>query len=535
MKIKFMGAARTVTGSCFILESHGHRFAIDCGMHQGNAEIEKRNWEVDIYQPEKIEFFLITHAHTDHSGLLPCMVQKGFHGRIYTTPPTRDLLKIMLLDSAHLQEMEAHWKNRKRQRQGEKHLGALYTQEDARETFPLFEALPYDQPFEPFPGLRVNFKDAGHILGASMIELWMEENGFQTKMVFSGDIGRPAQLLVQDASVVSAADDLFLESTYGDRDHKNEGESLNELAEAIAYSHGHGEKVIIPAFAVERSQEILYSLHLLSKDGRLPPDMPVYLDSPLAIQATEIFRHYTEYLDDATRKLLRDGEDPLSLPRLHFTQTAQESMALNDLSGPAIIISASGMADGGRVRHHLKHNLWRAGASVVFVGFQAQGTTGRQIVDGAEKVRLFNEEIVVKARVFTINGFSAHAGQSQILEWLSHFQTRNMQVFLVHGEFSMQQMLAGLVQQRFGLSVLIPEYLEEVTLKPGQELMRLKALGKAAPPIEWTDLLGDLEVKLTQLRDRRVQLESKSWMEQKGLKDRIAELKRQLTEIISET
>jgi metallo-beta-lactamase family protein len=438
MRIKFMGAARTVTGSCFLLEAHGHRFAVDCGMHQGNAEIEKRNWEVDIYQPGKIEFFLITHAHIDHSGLLPCMVQKGFRGRIYTTPPTRDLLKIVLLDSAHLQEMEAHWKNRKRQRQGEKHLGALYTQEDARETFPLFETMPYDQPFEPFPGLRVNFKDAGHILGASMIELWIEENGSATKMVFSGDIGRPAQLLVQDASVVRAADYIFLESTYGDRDHKNEDESLKELAEAVAYSYGHGEKVIIPAFAVERSQEILYSLHLLAKDGRLPADMPVYLDSPLAIRATEIFRHYAEYLDEATRKLLRHGEDPLSLPQLHFTQTSQESMALNDLSGPAVIISASGMADGGRVRHHLKHNLWRAGASVVFVGFQAQGTTGRQIVDGAEKVRLFNEEIAVKARVFTINGFSAHAGQSQILEWLSHFQTGNMQVFLVHRRVSLK-------------------------------------------------------------------------------------------------
>jgi metallo-beta-lactamase family protein len=533
MEAKFMGAARTVTGSCFILKAQGHRFAIDCGMHQGSAEIEKRNWEVEPYQPDKIEFFLITHAHIDHSGLLPCMVQQGFHGRIYTTPPTWELLKVMLLDSAHVQEMEAQWKSKRHQRQGERHLAPLYTQEDARKTFPLFEMMPYDKPFEPVPGLKVNFKDAGHILGASIIELGLEENGIPGKVVFSGDIGRPAQLLVQDASVVRAADFLFLESTYGDRDHKDEHESLNELAEAVAYSYGHKERVIIPAFAVERTQEIIYSLYLLSKDGRLPADMPVYLDSPLAIQATEIFRKFPEYLDEDTRRLLQKGEDPLSLRQLHFTQTTEESMALNNLSGPAIILSASGMADAGRVRHHLKHNLWREGASVVFVGFQAQGTTGRQIIEGAEKVRIFNDEIAVKARVFTINGFSAHAGQSQLLDWLSHFQPKDMQVFLIHGEYSTQRVLANLIQKRFGLKVFIPDYLEEVILKPGEELRPIGVPEKAAPAIRWTDLLGDLEAQLTQLRTRKAQLEAKTREEQAGLRDRILELNRHLGEIIS--
>lgn len=529
-----MGAARTVTGSCFILETNGHRFAIDCGMHQGNAEIDKRNWDVDIYQPEKIDFFLITHAHIDHSGLLPCMIQKGFRGRIYTTPPTRDLLEIMLLDSAHIQEMEAQWKSKKRLRHGEKHAHPLYTQKDVLATLPLFSARPYNEYFSPFPDLKVKFQDAGHILGASLIELWVEENGSQIKLVFSGDVGRPAQLLVEDTSIVRAADYLFLESTYGNRNHKNEQESLNELAEAISYSYNRREKVIIPAFAVERTQEVLYSLHLLAKDGRLPADMPVFLDSPLAIRATEIFRQYPEYFDDATRKILRAGQDPLSLPQLRFTETTQESMAINSVSGPAIIISASGMADAGRIRHHLRHHLWREGVSVVFVGFQAQGTTGRKIVDGAKKVRLFHEEIAVKARVYTINGFSAHAGQSQILEWLGHFHNPNMQVFLVHGEFPAQQALAGLIQERFGLRVLIPDYLEEATLKVGQKLERTAYPEKAAPPVDWDYLLSNMESKLAGLRSRKSRLGSKTWLEQTEIKDRILELNRNLTEIISE-
>ncbi|MEN6321846.1 MAG: MBL fold metallo-hydrolase [Syntrophaceae bacterium] len=534
MKIKFMGAARTVTGSCYILETNGCRFAIDCGMHQGNAEIEKRNWDVDIYQPDKIDFFLITHAHIDHSGLLPRMVQKGFKGPIYTTIPTKDLLNILLLDSAHIQEMEAQWKTKKYLRSGEKNIKPLYTQKDAEATLPMIKAVPYDETFAPSSGVKVTFKDAGHILGASLIELGIEEDGIPAKLVFSGDIGRPAQLLMEDPSIVDAADFLFLESTYGDRDHKNEDDSLNELAEAIAYSYGNKEKVVIPAFAVERTQEIMYCLYLLSKDGRLPTDMPVYLDSPLAIQATEIFRHHTAYLDNGTRELIQKGQDPLYLPQMHFTLTTDESIAINNSSGPAIVISASGMADAGRIKHHLRHNIWKEGASIVFVGFQAQGTTGRKIIDGAKKIRLFNEEIAVKARIFTINGFSAHAGQSQILEWLSHFQTRDMQVFLVHGEFSAQQTLAGLIKERFGYKVLIPDYLEETTLESGKVLKRVEYPEKAIPGIDWDYIIGDIESRFARLKERKSSLVSKPWVEQTDLRDRLLELDRVLIEINSE-
>jgi metallo-beta-lactamase family protein len=534
MEIKFMGAARTVTGSCYILETGGHRFAVDCGMHQGNAEIEKRNIDVSAYDPARIEFFLITHAHIDHSGLLPRMVQNGFRGPIYTTPPTRDLLEIMLLDSAHIQEMEAQWKTRKRLRHGEQNIEPLYTQKDAEATMPLFQTVPYDKPFEPFPGLEVNFRDAGHILGASMVALRVGENGLQTKLIFSGDIGRPAQLMVQDPTIAHTADYLFMESTYGSRNHKNEADSLDELAAAIKYSYGRGEKVIIPAFAVERTQEIIYSLHMLAKAGRLPGDMPVYVDSPLAIRATEIFRRYRDYFDGETRKLLKNGEDPLSLPQLHFTLSSQESVAINTTPGPAVVISASGMANAGRIKHHLRHNVWREGASIVFVGFQAQGTTGRRLVDGARKIRLFNEDVAVQAKIFTINGFSAHAGQSQLLDWLSHFRNDGMQIFLVHGEPSGQEVLAGLIKERFGFTVFIPDYLEEVTLKAGEELTRIEHPEKAAPRIDWNYILGDMEAKFAQIRSRQEQLAAKNPVEQADMRDRLLELNRTLMETISE-
>lgn len=534
MKVKFMGAARTVTGSCYILEAAGRRFAIDCGMHQGNAEIEKRNWDVDIYDPAAIEFMLMTHAHMDHSGLLPRLVQKGFRGRVYMTPPTRDLLRIMLLDSAHIQEMEAQWKNRKRIRIGDADVSPLYTEKDALAAFPLFSTVTYGEPFSPSPGLTVTFRDAGHILGAAMVELAVVEEGKTSRVVFSGDIGRPSQLIIQDPTVIEEADFLFMESTYGNRDHKDEKDSLNELAEAIAYSHARGEKVIIPAFAVGRTQEMIYSLHLLAKDGRLPAGMPVFVDSPLAIQATEIFRKSREYMDRETTTLIAKGEDPLNLPGLRFTLTTQESMEINAHRGAAVVISASGMANAGRIKHHLRHNLWREGASIVFVGFQAQGTTGRKIVDGAQKVRILNDEVAVRAKIFTINGFSAHAGQSQLIDWLRRFKTKGMHLFLIHGEYTAQQELARLIKTRFGIDAAIPDYLEEVTLAPGMQLARVAYPEKAAPRIDWGFLIADLETRLAQLRERKGRAEGKAWVEQTELRDRLLEVNRNLAGIISD-
>jgi len=534
MKVKFMGAARTVTGSCFIMETGGHRFAIDCGMHQGNGEIERRNWETKIYDAAKIECILMTHAHIDHAGLLPRIVKEGFRGAIYATPPTLDLLKILLLDSAHIQEMEALWKTRKYLRHGGNDVEPLYTRKDAEEVTRYFKAVEYDQPVTPFADLTVTFRDAGHILGASILELGVRENGKLSKLVFSGDVGRPAQLIIKDPTVIESADYLFMESTYGNRDHKNETDSLNELAEAIACSYRHGEKVIIPSFAVERTQELLYCLHLLDRDGRLPKDMPVYVDSPLATQATEIFRKYADYFDEEAKGLLKKGEDPLTFPQLHFTRSTEESMKINTSPGPAVVVSASGMANAGRIRHHLRHNLWREGASVVFVGFQAQGTTGRRIVDGAKMIKIFNEEVAVKAHIITINGFSAHAGQSQLMEWLGHFRSLSLQVFLIHGEYSAQQTLAGLIHERYGFPVTIPDYLEEITLKPGEEIERVAAPEEAAKRIDWNFIMLEMGNRLQQLRERQARIEEKGWAEQSEVRERILDLNRRLTALISE-
>lgn len=520
MKIKFLGAARTVTGSCYIVETDSLRFAVDCGMHQGSDQIEKRNLDVTPYNPGKIDFFIITHAHIDHSGLLPRMVQQGFSGPIYSTEPTGDLLKILLLDSAHIQEVESAGRNKRMQRTGLKADAVpLYTIKDAEAVMPFIKTRKYDDLFQPAPGIGVRFQDAGHILGAAIVEIFIQENGQTVKLVFSGDIGRPNQLLMKDPSSVHQADYLFMESTYGNRNHKGEQESLDELAEAIQYSYRNREKVVIPAFAVERTQEILYSLHLLARDGRLPKDMPIYLDSPLAIKATEIFRRYASYLDGETQELLKNGEDPLGLPNLRMSTSTQDSIEINETREAAIVISASGMANAGRIKHHLRHNLWRSGASVVFVGFQAEGTPGRKIVEGAKKIRIFNEDIAVEAKVFTINGFSAHAGQDQLLEWLGDFQKKDLQVFLVHGEYSAQQHLASLIREKFSLPVTIPEYLEEIRILPGAAPQEIKPQVQPAPAVDLSILMKDVTTTLSDLNAKMDKLRSLTPAQQAEIAD----------------
>lgn len=503
MKIKFLGAAREVTGSCFIIETDQARFAIDCGMHQGGSDVETRNWDIEAYNPSHIDFFLITHAHIDHSGLLPRMVQNGFKGPVYATEPTGELIKILLLDSAHIQETEATSKMRRMQRYG-KHekIVPLYSTKNAEAVCPLIKTKRYNEPFFPDRGIKANFRDAGHILGAAILELFVEENGAAIKLVFSGDIGRRHQLLMEDPVTISDADYLFMESTYGDRDHKGEEDSLNEMAEAIQYSYSRGEKIIIPAFAVERTQEMLYSLYLLDIKGKLPKDMPVYLDSPLAIKATEVFRRHHTYLDTNTQNILKKGEDPLDLPQLQFSSSTEQSMRINEMEGSAIVISASGMCNAGRIRHHLRHNLWRPGASIVFVGFQAQGTPGRKIIEGAKKIRIFNEDIAVKARIWTIGGFSAHAGQSQLLDWLGHFRNKKMPVYLVHGESGAQDTLAALIREKLGFDVAIPEYLEEITVKAGAKPEVLKRPSAVPQPVDLAPLVADLKTKLDYLNSQ---------------------------------
>jgi metallo-beta-lactamase family protein len=529
-----MGAARTVSGSCYIIECAGKRFALDCGLHQGNKEIEKRNWNIDQYGPRKLDFILITHAHIDHSGLLPALVSKGYKNPIYCTAPTRDLMEIMLLDSAHIQEMEAEWSNRKSLRTGAQTHKALYNVVDAENTVPLLSTVEYDTIFEPAPGIRVKYKNAGHILGSAFIEIEYEQDGKRTKAVFSGDLGRPEQLIVQDPDDMSAADYIFLESTYGNRNHPDAEHSLDELAKAIEYSYKNRQKVVIPAFAVERSQQIIYSLFLLRKQGRLPADMPVYLDSPLAIRATEIFRKHPEFYDEKTQEYIRNGEHPLDLPNLHFTETRDQSQAINETDGPAIVISASGMANAGRIKHHLRHNLWKPGASVIFVGWQGVGTPGRKILGGAKKIRLFGEEVVVAAKIFTINAFSGHAGQDDLMDWLGTMQGRPTKVILVHGEAEVQKEFAELITRKFGFEVHIPEYMEELELAPGQELQPVVDMAVARPRVDWDFLLRDSYNLYEELKKRVKDVENRPWVDQADLRDRLLDVNRSIVELISE-
>ena len=538
MKVHFLGAAQTVTGSCYLIEACGIRFTVDCGMHQGNSEIEVRNFETKNYRPADIDFILLTHAHIDHSGLLPRIVHEGFKGAIYCTPPTAALAGLMLEDSAHIQEMEAEWKRKKLKRhtgQNAKNqdVAPLYTVDDARKVPDQFRVVEYGKTIEPHPGIVVTYRDAGHILGSAFLELSITEDGKTTRLVFSGDLGRPGTLLMHDPVVASQADYLFIESTYGDRNHKNEEATFDELAEAIAYSYNNRDKVIIPAFAVGRTQEILYCLYLLRQQGKLPEDMPIFVDSPLAIRATEVFKTFKDYLDTPEVKLTNNMAT--LLPNVKFTFDAAESQALNDMKGPAIIISASGMCNAGRIQHHLRHNAWRPTASIVFVGYQGVGTPGRRIVDGASSIRLFNEDIAIKAKVFTIGGFSAHAGQSQILDWIRKMPHSSMQVVLVHGEEKAQQTLSGLIKEEFNLPVSIPGYMEEMELVPGaMPEVVVTAKAQSYAHVDWELLLEETESKMAKLRARLENAQSRPWDEQVDIRDRVLDLNKELLSVLTQ-
>jgi metallo-beta-lactamase family protein len=537
MKVTFFGAARTVTGSCYMIEAAGSRFAIDCGMHQGNKAIEARNRNTGIYEPDKIDFILLTHAHIDHSGLLPRMVRDGYNKPVYCTPPTQELAELMLQDSAHIQEMEAEWRSQRYARRDQHDVvEPLYTMEDALKVIPLFKNLQYHESFEPCPGVRVRLYDAGHILGAAAVHLTITEGDVSTRLLFSGDQGRPGALIVQDPEVPPETDYLFVESTYGDRDHKEEARTLEELAEAIAYSYKKREKVIIPAFAVERTQELLYCLHDLLEQGMLPADMPVFVDSPLAIRATGVFRRHQAYFDPNARQMLAQGKDPFDLPNLKYVLNAAESQALNEMKGPAVIISASGMCNAGRIKHHLKHNLWKSGASIVFVGYQGIGTPGRKIVDGGKSISLFGDEVAVKARIFTIGGFSGHAGQNQLLDWIGAAVRPDMRIVLVHGEARAQDTLAGLIQERFQLTPIMPEYLEALEIIPGrapERHMMPAASAVARPRVDWTQVIGDAETQWALLKAKLDEAHARPWAEQTELRERVQKLNVEFTRLLA--
>ena len=539
MKVKLLGAAQTVTGSCYIVETEKSRFAIDCGMHQGGEGIEKRNFNVADYSAKDLDFVLLTHAHIDHSGLLPKLVKDGFSGNVYCTKPTKALLGLMLLDSAHIQEMEADWASRKNIRQGGKPVEPLYTAEDAEESTKLLKEVEYNKAFNPSEDVRIVYQDAGHIIGSAFLEVEITETEGLTRLIFSGDLGRPNSLLMPDpSSPAIKADYLFLESTYGDRNHKDEQTSLDELAAVITKSVQAGEKTIIPAFAVERTQEIIYCLYLLKKQGKIASNIPIYVDSPLAVRATKVFREFPEYLDPHLTALLSNGDSPFDMPNLRYLIDAKESQALNEDKGPGIIISSSGMCNAGRIKHHLRHHLWRPGAQIVFTGYQGVGTPGRKLVDGAKQIKILNELIEVRAGINTIGGFSGHAGQSQILDWVSNFVHDKLHVVLVHGEEKAQNKLAELLKEKFGVQITIPSYMDQLALTPGLESSKqvpLEVIHPAAQPsINWNILILDTESKIAMLKQNLEQIAKRPWAEQVDMRQQLLTLNRDLLHLLSQ-
>ena len=517
IRVTCLGGAGSITGSNYFIESpNGRKVLVDCGLFQGGRRIESRNWDAWGFSPEEIETLFLTHAHIDHSGRIPKLVKDGFRGKIITSPPTAELCEIMLLDSAHVQEMDAEWQNRKNKRGDRRQIEPLYTTKDAEISVKLFHPVESDKTVTIEPNLKARLRNAGHILGSSILELWFEGDHESVKVVFSGDLGKKSQLIVRDPHEIFNADYLFLESTYGNRLHRSLEESKDELLEAINHSYINGEKTLIPAFAVERTQEILYVLGAFHREGLLP-DIPVYLDSPLAIKATEIFRKNKKYYDKEAQTLVNQDYDPFDMPNLQYTTSTRESIEINKKPGPAIVIAGNGMMTAGRIKHHLKHNLWREGASLVIVGFQAESSTGRRIVEGAKYVRIFGENVAVKARVFTIGGFSAHADQKDLLEWVGHFKS-NPRVFLVHGESTASQALAGEIERRFNLRVHIPSWKERLVLKPREVSIEEPEAVEAAPDFKTMMLNGlvDLENEIKALRKR---VRSRPMMDEIGEED----------------
>ena len=502
IKVTCLGGAGSVTGSSYLIEGvSGKRVLVDCGMFQGSVQMENRNTAEWGFDPKTLNTLFLTHAHIDHSGRIPKLVKDGFRGKIITSPPTAELCGIMLLDSAHIQEMDAESQTKKNQRQSKSPVQPLYTTQDAEESIKLFSPVETDVIIQAEPGVKARLRNAGHILGSSILELWIEGPRGETKMVFSGDIGKRNQLIVKDPYEIFAADYLFVESTYGNRFHRSFDDSKKELLEAIRHAVSTGEKVMIPAFAVERTQEILYVLAEFYRNGELP-EIPIYLDSPLAIKATEIFRKNKKYYDEEAMAIVNQGMDPFHMPNLRFTPSTKESMEINESRGPAIVMAGNGMCTAGRIKHHLKHNLWKPGASIVIVGFQAIGTTGRRIIEGAKTVKIFGENVSVKAKVYTIGGFSAHADQKDLLEWVSHFTESGPRVFVVHGEPATSQVLADKIRENFKLEVHIPAWRERLFLKPRE--MAVEAPAPEAAPADnlqqSMNMVIDLEKELDRLK-----------------------------------
>lgn len=481
MDIQFYGAAKMVTGSNYLVKTEKYNILVDCGMFQGNEEMEKLNYNNFPYNPSEIDFLILTHAHIDHSGRIPKLVKDGFRGRIITTNATYDLCKIMLKDSAKIQESDVEWENRKRQRAGKKPIEPLYTMKDAENSLKYFEPYFIDQKIKINDNIQIRFKDAGHILGSAILELWVREVNEEVKVVFSGDLGMPGRPIINSPDYIDEADYLVIESTYGDTIHESYEESTEKLIDIINKTVLRGGTVIIPSFAVGRTQELIYKLN---KYYEYNPEVeeymkvPIYIDSPMAVDATEAFKRNSSSFNDEARALILKGDNPFQFSNLRYIKSQEESMALNKYTFPKVIISSSGMATAGRIRHHLKHNLWDEKNSLVFVGYQAEGTLGRILLDGKRQVKILGEEIHVKAQIYDIKGFSGHADQNMLLDWINKFKKKPKKIFVVHGEEEPANALSTLIRHLYKIETIIPNINDsfsiaknEVELTKGIEIL----------------------------------------------------------------
>lgn len=483
MRLIFIGADHEVTGSCHVLEVCGRYILVDCGMEQGTDDFETAELPMNIAD---IDYVLLTHAHIDHSGMLPLLYARGFRGDVIATPATVDLCDIMLKDSAHIQMTEAEWKNRKGQRAGKEPVVPIYDMNDAEGVLEHFVSCDYDKVMDLCEGVKVKFSDAGHLLGSASIEVWINEDGEERKIVFSGDIGNLNRPIIKDPSYINDADYVVMESTYGDRYHNADVDYVSELAGICQRTFDRGGNVVIPAFAVGRTQEMLYYFRKIKEEGLVKGhSFEVYVDSPLAVEATQIFNeNMAECFDEEAMELVRNGINPLRFPGLTLSITSNDSIAINSDNKPKVIISASGMCEAGRIRHHLKHNLWRKECTVVFVGYQANGTLGRMLLEGASEVKLFGETIEVMAEIVKLEGVSGHADKAGLIKWITSFDNRLKQVFVVHGEDEVSTGFAKCLCDEYGLNAVAPYSGAEFDMISGRFVKEGERILKAKKPVQ---------------------------------------------------
>ena len=526
MKIKFCGASIGVTGSCHLMTTDKHQILLDCGQFQGGKSMEAMNEEPFPFDPENVECVLLSHAHIDHCGRLPLLVKRGFKGLIYCTDATADLLDVMLKDSAYIHEKDAEMQSRKNVRVGKPPVEPLYTIKDAEAALKLVKPVLYDQLIEINPEIKIVFNDAGHILGSAITELWITEGESTSKIVFSGDLGVMDRPILRNPIKIKKADYVIMETTYGNRLHEANATSIDQLIKITIDTIKRGGSVIIPSFAVGRTQELIYQFNMFYEGHpeyqKYLENVNVYIDSPMATTATEVFKRNAQVFDEETKAYILNGDNPLDFKNLKFTRNTADSQMLNEDKSPKIIISASGMCEAGRIRHHLKHNLWDSRNSIVFVGYQAEGTLGRMLVQGAKEVKLFGETVVVNAQIHNLEGFSGHADQKGLLDWLSGFQQKPKQIFLVHGELNSKQDFAKLIHENLGYDPVVIMQNSEFELETGQ----LLSIEDVISEVMDEEGIEELKDKITNIKEElsKMLTDAEGAMEQKLSADKLHQI-----------